>query len=591
MLVENREQVGNERDAIKAELEFFGFDGDKLPTRNYRYLGVYTLEPLSPITTHFPYALLGMSQIYGYLDASSLSSSEQTKLLQTYLGGSLKRGVLVSNEEAQRIQKEIEEGRYSMQYQGFVNTETEDVSDRARKFQEAFDMDDDRLTIFRKGKNPNDYYGKYSLIHSDSGIIQNKRIVKSWTGHVERALGSYYGEVDYPKALLAEMILDAPFLDTVTPGRKVDSDAETRHKAYVDQSLAFLKTFNPAERIRVFDELTADFSLDWIKEDPVPTPARGDIAYLAEIYQFAGDILADSKWEISDLYNIYRHSILTRSQIFKASAQRDENGKVQTLFLPSEVPPTSFEEIGGYEYHKGFYQNLLYKLGKNDPRVGDVALVIAAGEPGLGKSLAVRAFLSNLPDNAKGVIFETTHAITERGKLPQYEMVTRLAALHPELQLFVVLEDMDKLAGDRSQNAFSGQFLEIDSVIPDALPGNMHIIGTTNKLDRVDRAITRPGRASKILIYEPPKQEGERIAIVKIHEDALSYPLTDELRAYIGRKATNFTPDEMRHIVWSLAFDEITDPTEKDIDRYIAEIRQKHKMVKDQIGFQLPGNS
>lgn len=587
MVVEKAELISGEKDSVNTELEFFGFDGERIPAKKFGYVGTHTLEPYSSVNASYPIVLLGISQIYSYLDATNFSVPEQNDFLQTYLGNALRNGDLVSNDEVKKIKDAIGDGEHALQYQGFINGTNESVEDRARKMNYIFEAEDDDMTdrIFNRRKRINDLYGKYTLIHSDTGIAHNKRIVNGWFGHIQRGLGIYYGEVDFSKALVAEMILDAPFLEAASMGKKTEG-AEEGYKAYINQAVAFASKFNPTERMRIFEELTSSIDSEFVKEESISVPTKGDQAYLLEVYQFATDALAGKPWDIKDLLSIYRHSILTRNKFFKASVAEDEKGKTKTQLLPVEIPLVSFDQIGGYEQQKGFYQNLLAKLAENDTRIKDISLIIAAGEPGLGKSLGVKAFLSSLPDNAKGIIFEAARVITSRGKLPQYELVTKLTSLHPELEIFVVLEDMDTLAGERSSNPFAHQFLEVDSAVPDSLPENMHIIGTTNRLDKIDRAITRPGRASKILLYEPAKDPKERMAIVEIHEKSENYPLSDALKKHIVDKATGFTGDEIHHIIWSLAFDGVKDPTTADIDRVISEIRQKHKMVKDSIGFQ-----
>jgi hypothetical protein len=549
-------------------------------------VGTHTLEPLSPITAHYPTVLLGILQIYTYLDGLNLSSNDKNVLFQNYLGNKLRRGELVNNEEAGKIRQEIENGNYSLQFQGSKNSNLEDM-DHQSAFSKLLaseeDLDEDDIPPFARRYNKSkDPYGKYSLIHSELGIVTNKRVLKSWFSHIQRSLALYYGEVNFSKALLTELILNAPFLETIT-NKQDELESQESHTRYIEQSIDFARKFDPIKRLEIFDNYTQSYTVDWVKEEPIAKPTPGDLDYLKQVSNFSDRLLSGDNWGITDLYNLYQQSILTRGRIFKASAEIQGN-KLTTKILPAEISSTSFDQIGGYDYQKEFYQNLLLKVERRDPRVEDIGLIIAAGEPGLGKSLGVNAFLSNLPENAKGVILETSQMMTERGKLPHYEMVVKLAGLHPEFEIFVVLEDMDTLATDRTRNPFTRQFLEIGSVIPDNLPTNMHIIGTTNRLDTIDKAVTRPGRAAKILIYETPKEKTDRMRIVDIHSCAYNYPLSEELKDFIVDKTNSFTPDEIRYIIWHLDFDEIKNPTKEDIERYIKEVNQKHKMVKRKPG-------
>src|SRR3989344_685643 len=274
----NRENLAQEKNQVTSELEFFGFDGENLPKRDFNYVGTHTSQFFSPITSFYPVVLIGISQIYNFLDVSNLSSNEQAIFLQSYLRNKFRMGKILTNEQIEEIKEKIKKGDYFLQYQGYVNGAIENVEKRAERMGNLFAMKTElegegplANLLRRKGKL-NDLYGNYSLIHSNTGIEPNKRITKSWFNHIQRALQTYYQEVDFSKALLTEMILDAPFLESIPKKKGSNPETAQKHQEFFNKSLPFIKKFNPSLRMAVFEEFTADFNLDWTKEEPTPTP-------------------------------------------------------------------------------------------------------------------------------------------------------------------------------------------------------------------------------------------------------------------------------------------------------------------------------
>lgn len=575
--------ISLERQVLQRETAFFrGRKGNKAG-----YVGLLTASDHSSITIFYPEIARGMLLLYDHLERPTVEDSAAERFLSRYLSQRLMGGELLSNEDVSKIREGIKEGKYSEQFEAYEDYQRRSnrttTSERVKNEQGPSDLEN---AIFGgvRGKSKEAVYEDYRPIIEGADAVFDKRQVIARVLGIQTTLQSLYGEVDYRKALVTELLLDAPFIETVALGSQVDAEATSRHEAYLQEIAEFAAVFDPANRFRTFEEQTDKYQTSWTEETPEPDVTDFDKEYLQRMYKFAQAFL-DGSGSTEDLYSLLRETVLRRGQLFKASTV-ERNRQTVVEIQPAEIEAASFDDIAGYEEQKAFYRTLLEKTAAGDPIVNDIGVIISAGKPGVGKSLGVRTFLSNLPENAKGIVIERGTTMTLRGsKLPQHEALIKLANLHPELHLFAIMEDMDTLAGDRHMSPLIGAFLEIDSVIPDAMPANLHIIGTTNKLEEIDSAVTRPGRASKILIYEVPRNASVRKEIARIHAQLKEFVLDDESLELIASKTNDFTPDEVRQIVWDLKFDGIELPTGKDVDKYIDEIKRKHRLEKDQVGF------
>lgn len=575
--------IAQERQILQRERSFFSGRDNK-----DSFVGVLTTSDVRALTSVYPQIVRGMLMLYDYMEKPFVSGTDAERTLSRYLAQRLMSGELISNDEIANIKKDINEGQYSEQLAAYEDYQRRTARQPRNEDQQRTPVSSarDELRNILRGTSDDASHGDFRPIRDEDDVIFNKRQVLVRVLGVQSVLQNLYGEVDYRKALFTELLLGAFFADAVVSGEQFDDEARERHSAYLKEAIEFSDTFDPTSRFNQFDEITQEYSTTWTEETASVELPDFDREYVRRVYELGGSLMSGNV-AVEELYSLLGETILRRGRVFTASAVERRN-RVTTEIKPTELEEVSFDVIGGYEEQKGFYRTLLRKTEEHDPIVEDVGIVIAAGKPGVGKSLGVRVFLSNLPDNAKGIIVERSSGFTIRGDMPQHEALIRLAKLHPELQIFAVMEDMDILASrrmDNMTNMLSGQLLDIDSVVPDTLPPNLHIIGTTNRLEMIDSAVTRPGRTSKILIYDTPKDASDRVQVARIHARLKGLDIADETLDLIARKSSGFTPDEVRHIVWSLRFDGVEQPNDKDIDKYVDEIKRKHRLEKDRPGF------
>lgn len=575
-------EMQEERKILQAEQSFFSkrYNEDDNPN----YIGVLTITDPRTATVLYPQLVRGMLTIYDQIEAP-VDPDIARRFIFKYLTERLNRGELVSDEQVAQLTNEVKIGKYLRQLAAY-GTSLDELSGtrRGRKEREERSAEEKLLAgLFSESSSK--AFREYRTINTQDDVIFNKRLVLARFFALQTGLQTTYGEVDYQNALLTELLLDAPFVDTVVAGENIDEEARRRHQAYLKEILDYSTRFNPAERYVAFMAFSGDHQTDWVEEVKPPRIEEFDKSYLSKLYQFAR-VMRDGEFNIEDLYSLFNQTVLRRGKLFKATAT-----SVGVEIAPVESESVTFDDIGGYEEQKRFFRTLLERTASRDPIVEDIRIILSAGKPGVGKSLGVLAFLSNLPDNAKGVVFDYKRALTDEGFIPELDALVRMAKLHHELHLFAVMEDIDALAGDRLTSRSTREFLEIDSALPDALPNNLHIIATTNRADIIDPAVIRPGRTSKILVYDIPQQSEERKEVARIHTRRNNLALSDEALELIAKKTHGFTPDEVRHVVWSLRFDEIANPTDADIEKYVAEIKRKHKIEKGIPGFRPPRRS
>lgn len=554
MLPELLNTVGREKAILRQEAEFLNSH------KSNSYLGILTNTSINAVSVLYPETITGMFLLYNYVEGSAIDPASQNGFFDRYLRTQYYAGSLISDEDADRIRGDIKEGKYSQQLEAYLRQRREVIP------------------VPTGPSRQSTAYDQYKAIRDDNDAIHNKRAWLSRVSGLQANLRTVFGEVNYNRAILTEMLLAAPFLEAAVSNDKLDEAASARHKGYVEEVLEFSRGFNPEQRFQRFEEVTKKSSVAWTQEVKTPDLTDLDRPYVQNLYDLAGSML-DGKWDMDAVYGLLKKTILRRGKLFEAVSVRHEYGIAVSL-TPTEGSTTSFDDIAGYETQKAYYLNLLTKIKQRDPIVGDIKMVIAAGRPGLGKSIGVQAFLNRLPDNAKGILVRV-NTDNIGSSIPEYQMLMRLAYLHSDLDLFAVIEDIDRFAGNRLANITTGMFLEIDSAVADSIPKNFHLIATTNRPDVVDPAIfSRPGRASEVLVYNYPGAKSRK-RIARLHAEKNGFNLPEKTMQYIADKAAKFSPDEIGYLFWRMRFNDIKDPTEVIIDRYIKETLDRDK-VKQQ---------
>lgn len=544
--------IGQEKELLTKEKRFFE------SRLSGNYVGVLTNSRIGIVSGLYPEIIDGMQGLYYYLEKDSTDPMSEEGFMNRHIRNVYSTATtLLSNEEIEKLRKDMSDGKYSDQFaivRKFKNIAmaSQSASGRGEK---RFDA--------------------YKAVSNDTDLVYNKRVCLQRVHGLKNDLQEVYGEVNYGQALLTELLVSAPFIDTVIRRGDLDKDVTERHKAYIDEAAEFTSKLAVDERVQKFEDLTKQYTTSWTYEKTPYKLPDYDKEYIQRAYELAGRVM-DGDWSLEDVHGLLSETLLRRGKVFIASLEKHNFVETKLIITPEQPSETGFDDIAGYQDQKEFLQTLLDKTGKQDPIVEDIRMVISAGKPGLGKSLGVKAFLNNLPPNAKGVVLDTEN-FNRNEEMVEYKFLEQLANLHPDLHIFAVIEDIDALAGNRLQNAATKVFLQIDSVGAEANPRNLHLIATTNRPDVIDSAVTRPGRTAKILVYQPPEPE-ERKKVAQYHAGRNHYDFSDDLLDNLTKMTDGFTPDEIRYVVWSLRFADVENPSTEDIEKYTKDVEARRKI-------------
>jgi transitional endoplasmic reticulum ATPase len=212
-----------------------------------------------------------------------------------------------------------------------------------------------------------------------------------------------------------------------------------------------------------------------------------------------------------------------RMDDFLNALREVEPSAIREVFV--EVPNVHWSDIGGLSEVKQRLQESVewpLKYGElfAQARINPPKGILLVGPPGCGKTLLAKALATESNVNFLSVkgpeLLSKWVGESERGLRDVFRKARQAA---PALIFF---DEIDALVPTRGATASSdqvgdrvlSQFLsEFDGI--EELKGVL-ILGATNRLDRLDPAVLRPGRFDEI-IEIPPLAEDERRAILEVH--------------------------------------------------------------------------
>lgn len=218
---------------------------------------------------------------------------------------------------------------------------------------------------------------------------------------------------------------------------------------------------------------------------------------------------------------------LTRLEVhmehFMSALAEIEPSAVREVFV--EVPNVHWENVGGLAYVKDRlieavewplkYGDLFLRAGIHPPKG-----ILMVGAPGCGKTLLAKAVATESQVNFISIkgpeLLSKYIGESERGVREVFRKAKQAAPC------IVFFDEIDALVPSRGEGGGDnpvadrvlGQFLaEFDGV--EELQGVL-ILGATNRLDRLDAAVVRPGRFDEI-VEIPQPDCADREAIFRVH--------------------------------------------------------------------------
>ncbi len=215
--------------------------------------------------------------------------------------------------------------------------------------------------------------------------------------------------------------------------------------------------------------------------------------------------------------------LLVERRDFEAALAEIKPSAIREVFV--EHPTASWDDIGGYrQVRQRLVESLQWPLKYG--HLFDAAHlraprgVLLHGPPGCGKTLLARAAASEIEVNFINVkgpeLFDKYVGATERRIREIFDTARRAA---PSMIFF---DEIDALAPRRGAGASEdqvgerllGQLLtELDGLED---RGRVFVLGATNRVDRLDEALLRPGRFDQVIELPLPNRR-QRQEILAVH--------------------------------------------------------------------------
>ncbi|MEE8606891.1 MAG: AAA family ATPase [Nitrospiraceae bacterium] len=268
-------------------------------------------------------------------------------------------------------------------------------------------------------------------------------------------------------------------------------------------------------------------------------------AYLAQVFAAQGLPVAVGAVLYATLPGATGGTAFKVIEVAPAPGLVTRKTKVELKFIftiwPGMASEVSFEDVGGLRQQIQSVRELVelplrypdtYRhLGISPPRG-----ILLHGPPGTGKTLLARAIAHELKaqflyvggpevvgsiygeseSNLRKVFHEASH------HLPSIILIDELDAIIPKRGE----------SGSQADTRLTTQLLELMDGLKQ-VEGVM-VIGTTNRVEAIDRAARRPGRFDREIYFGPPTREG-RLEILQIHTRGM--PLQPETLDYLKEAA------------------------------------------------------
>jgi SpoVK/Ycf46/Vps4 family AAA+-type ATPase len=197
----------------------------------------------------------------------------------------------------------------------------------------------------------------------------------------------------------------------------------------------------------------------------------------------------------------------------KQEIQKAESSDLLAIIDPED----DFDQIGGLQRLKDEFRFLARRLKEGDPTVPSGGLLL--GPPGTGKSVLARALAKevDIPLIQFLDIQEKWVGASERNMRRALESIRRYD------QAIVFIDEFDQAYGGRGGLGDSGVTSRLFGTLLEFMGdpknrGKIFWLGATNRPDRIDPAMKRPGRFSRQYLLFPP-DASDREDIFKVMYD------------------------------------------------------------------------
>ncbi|KOB76442.1 Spermatogenesis-associated protein 5 [Operophtera brumata] len=424
----------------------------------------------------------------------------------------------------------------------------------------------------------------------------------------------YFGETESSmKSLFTKAVQNEPSIilvdeiETICPKRTSGSTEQERRvtSAFVslldglheDTSRVFvLATTQKPETI---DPMLRRFGrLDKEIEVPVPDRIRRKEILYSLLKSLPNKVSAQELEAISDLAHGYvaadMVNLCTQASMkcIKRSSEvieKEDLIAALTLVRPSamrelliEVPNVRWSDIGGQDDLKMKLRQAVewpLKHGESFKRLGikPPGGVLLYGPPGCSKTMIAKALATESGLNFLSIkgpeLFSKWVGESERAVR---DLFTKARQVAPSIIFF---DEMDAIGGERGageagvhERVLAQLLTELDGVVP---LNSVTILAATNRPDRMDRALLRPGRLDR-LIYVPLPDFETRLQIVELKLEKMS--VSDDVNSHsLATRTDGFSGAELQALCHEAALRAL----ERDLDCPAVTMEHFEHVLKD----------
>jgi transitional endoplasmic reticulum ATPase len=257
-------------------------------------------------------------------------------------------------------------------------------------------------------------------------------------------------------------------------------------------------------------------------------------------------IMRDINFALSSIPYERLAQLEVRMDDFLAALREVEPSAMREVFI--ETPDVKWEDVGGLSAVKERLKEAVewpLKYAQLFAQAGLVPIkgILLAGPPGCGKTLLAKALASQSGINFISVkgpeLLSKYVGESERGLREIFHKARQAAPC------MIFFDEIDALAPARgmggsdsgvSERVLSQLLTELDGI--EELKGVL-VLAATNRADRLDPAVLRPGRFEEIITFPMP-EEDDRKAILAVHLRGKPLAATLTLEA-LAQRTENFT--------------------------------------------------
>lgn len=460
------------------------------------------------------------------------------------------------------------------------------------------------------------------LIHGHSGVGKTamcKYLIENLNCHSIELNGpaifsKYFGETEAAmKTLFSKAVQNEPSIilvdeiETICPKR---SSGSTEQERRVTSAFVSLLDDLHLESSRVFilattrkpdaiDPMLRRFGrLDKEIEVPIPDRIRRKQILYSLLQNLPSKVSSQDIDSVSDLAHGYVAADLLNlcTQASMKCIKRASNiieledlMAALTIVRPSamrelliEVPNVRWTDIGGQDNLKlKLRQAVEWPLKHADSfrRLGirPPSGVLLYGPPGCSKTMIAKALATESGLNFLSIkgpeLFSKWVGESERAVR---DLFTKARQVAPSIIFF---DEMDAIGGERSsgeagvhERVLAQLLTELDGVVP---LNSVTILAATNRPDKIDRALLRPGRLDR-LIYVPLPDFETRLQILELKLDRMS--TSDDINSHhLACRTEGFSGAELQALCHEAALQAL----EKDLDCPAVTMEHFTQVLKD----------